>query len=730
MLKSTSKGKSKVNSKGREGKKSRRWFLKSSGIVLGSSVIGIYFGRDFLRRKATEFAGEFYSPSGVSEFRPDIWFEIMAENRIKLHSPKMEMGQGVFTGLAMMAAEELEVDLALIEVVPASTLLGLSDMLGTGGSSSTAALFIPLRETAATMREMLRIAAAKKWSVSLDSVSVRNGILTSGSNESTYYEVSQSQTEWEIPDAPKLKDSSSFKIIGTHRKRVDLEPKVMGEPIFGIDQSLPGMLYTTVLRSPFLGAKRGTTDIAAAKAFPGVLRILVIEEMMAVVAETRYAAEMGLRKLNAQWDIDTKWEQADIDTLMSEGTGTMVTIQKEGSIDALEENESLIEQEYRTPAAAHAQIEPNGTIAHVTEDHALIITGTQNPNYVLGEVADALDMDKDNVEIRPAHIGGGFGRRFFLSTSVDAAMISKEMNAPVQLFRTREEEFFNGYHRPPTRHRLSAVLSEDGNVEAINHLLVSGDMVLKALGSIATTVLGADTFSAGHGARFMYSFENRHARMRQEYMPYSTGIWRGVGMFANSFAVESFMDELALKAGRDPLQFRLDYLTEDKPRVRRMRKVLERLRDECDWAGSAQEGVGRGIACAEDRGTVVAAYIEVYRKSGDIKVKKILQVIDPGVSINPEGIRTQVEGASMMGLSATLYESLSVRDGSMSASNYHQYPMARLSDTPEDIRTVIVEGSERPYGVGEPPIAVISPAIANAMFDLTGDRKRSLPLLG
>ncbi len=727
-----SQSKESDNKPKKKRKFSRRKFFKRGGIILGTTIIGVYLGRNVIRRKLANFAGDIDLPLGIMNMKPDFWFEVQPDNTVLLKLAKMEMGQGIFTGAAMIAAEELGVSFEQINVQPATTSNGPTDLLGTGGSSSTAAMYIPLREVAATMREMLKTAAAKKWGIDVNQIDVKNGIISSGQNQMTYAEISQQTTDWEIPKTPKLKPESAFQFIGTERKRVDLAPKVMGDPIFGIDKALPDMLYATVLHCPYIGGTLKSVDTFEAEKHSGVVKVVKQENWLGVIAKSRYASIIGTRKLKAEWDIPKMWQQADIDEAIKPSNGvSFVKLQNDGDISVLDkEDEEVFTQSYHTPIGVHAQMEPNGTIADFKDDKVLIITGTQWVDNLQGAVAKAIGIKKKNVEIQPAFLGGGFGGRYFLSTAPTAALLSKEVGKPVHLLRTREEEFQNRYYRPPSHHEFRATIDSDNKISAIDHVFGSADMGIKAnAGAFALKMLGADFAAAGHGTRILYNIKNRHSKIVNCELPFPTGIWRGVGQFPNTFAIECFIDELAIKTKQDPIQFRIKHLTDDGDSlIVRARKVLEALAEKSGWKNPKPQGVGRGVALCEDRKSFAAAMIEVQKIDGNIKVTKVVQVVDPGKIINPDGVRMQVEGATMMGISACLYEATYIKDSQFTATNYHQYPMAMLSDSPE-IEVIMIEGSERPYGVGEPPIGPVAPAIANAVFDLTNERKRTLPLI-
>ncbi len=708
---------------------SRRKFLQRGAIVMGGTVVATYLSAAPLRRFIAGKAESMDLPAGLSTLKPDFWFEVLADNTILLKSPKIEMGQGILTGLAMMAAEELEVPLDQIKVEHASTTKGSTDDLGTGGSTSTLSLYKPLREVAATMREMLKTAAAKQWNVKVEDVTAQNGTLTSGKHTAKYAEIAASTKDWEVPKTPELKPKSAFKYIGTEQKRYDLKSKVMATAKYTIDSQLPDMLHALTLECPYFEGKIKTIDTSKAETSANVVKVVREGELVAVVAKTRYAADVAIQKIVVTWDVPKKWQQTDIEALITVGKTKPTSIQQVGDAAGLiESSKTVFKQEYRTPIATHAPMEVFGAVADVQKDKTTIIIGTQTPSAIQKQVAKELDIDKEQVDVQIPYLGGGFGRKTPKNYASVAAKLSKMLGKPVKIIPSREQEFQNSLYRPNTHHVLQAKIGDNGSIEAITHDQATPDVIVKTLfGQTALNALGADWVSAGHGAGILYHVPNKSANVWNVEVPYPAGIWRGVGMFPNTFAIESFMDELATQTKKDPIAMRIELLKGDDEVTDRMAKALETLQEKSGWKTPKAKGVGRGVAVCSDRKGIAAAAIEVTVVEGKIQVKKVTTVIDVGFAINPEGIRAQVEGAAMMGISAGLYEEIQIKDGQIPVTNYHQYPLAKLSDTP-DIQVVILENADEPYGVGEPPISPIAPAIANAVFDLTGKRLRNLPL--
>ena len=654
------------------------------------------------------------------------WFEITAENQIILHSPKVEMGQGAFTGLAQIAAEELEVNIDRIDIVHAVTVGRPVDPRSTGGSDSISALWNPLRELAAKMREMLRNNAAEIMSVSPSSLSLDNGVFSGNGNSLTYGEVVQQSTKWEEPKEVKLKDKKDFKIIGKAIPRVDLISKVMGEPIFGIDATMPDMLYGVVIRPPLIDTVYVSSDASKAQSMPGVVKIVAEKDFVAVVAKSRPEAEMAARAVKVNWKTNKVWEQEDILEMTKVGSGKDYCIQKEGSEV---KGEDILEAEYSTAAGAHAQMEPNGSVAYVEKDKAIVYISTQVPGITQKEVAETLDLKEEQIEIRPTYLGGGFGRRLHTPNAMQAALISRAVGKPVHVFYSRQDEFQSAEFRPPTHHTLKGTVDDNGMIESIEHNTSSADAAFGSpiMAGYLETLLGADVGAWGGGRMNYTKIPNIRVYSWRLQLPFSTTMWRAPGMLANTFVVESFIDELAHKAGKDPLEFRLAHLP-DEGKGKTLKNVLKAAAEKAGWGKSLPKGHGLGIACAGELGSMCAQVAEISIENNEIRVHKVTCAMDVGIAINPDGVRAQTEGAIIMGLSAAMYEKMELKGGKITPTIFGPYRMATLKDSPREIEVVILESGDRPTGVGEPPIAPIGAAIGNAVFAATGKRLRNMPL--
>ncbi len=712
-------------------KLSRRKFLIRAGTVGGIALGVTLVECGPLRRKLGQMANDGKLQSYKNHYAPDIWFEIAPDGTITLHSPKVEMGQGVFTALGQIAAEELETDWKNIRVVHAHSARGPVDPTVTGGSDSVANLYDVVRNLAAQMREMLKNNAAALLNVPASSLRADKGIITGGGKSISYGEVAAKSTHWEIPkDKPKLKEIADFKIIGQPLPRVDLVAKVKGEPLFGIDATMPGMLYGAVARPPFIGAVFKSAKTGKAETMPGVVKVVVAKEFVGVVAATRTQALDAKQALEINWEKPSKtWNQPDIEALIEVGKGVRNVIQIKGDSDKYLGGEGVLTGSFHTPIGAHAQMEPNGALVDAQEKKATIKMSTQVVQLTRGEVAKALSLSDDAVDVQPAYLGGGFGRRLHTPHAKEAAILSKAVGKPVHCFFERSEEFQNSYLRPPTAHLLKAKLGADGTIQALEHNTSSGDVAFGSalLPSFAPAVFGAD-FGAWRGGMIQYSaIPNVKTIFWRCLLPFATSWWRGLGLLANTFAIESFMDDLARAAKADPLEFRLKHIADDEAGVR-LKGVLKAAAEKAGWGKPLAPGRAHGIACCTDVHTPVAQVVEAGMVNGKIKVFKVTCAIDPGLIINPDGVRAQCEGAIHMGMSAALTEEILIVDGKVTPNKLGYYNILLLRDSPEV--EVVLLSTGPPRGVGEPPIGPIAAAIGNAVLALTGKRLSRIPLNG
>ncbi len=705
--------------------------------VTGSVVaLGVLVVLPLVRRRiGSMMAGSFSLRE--KQLNPLSWIQVLPDDRIRLLLPKAEMGQGTHTGLAQIVAEELEVPLDRVEVTHASTHQGENKYRGTFGSTSIATLYEPLRQAAATMREMLRAEASLRLGVPPEKLAARDGrfeIIGSSKSGISYGALVDKNTKWQVPKVPvALKSPDQFKVIGQPMPRVDGRAKVTGRAIFGQDARVEGMLYGAVVRPPTIEAVMLSAKPGKAPSMPGVVKVVIEDGFAGVVAKTRDQARAARDAVEVTWNKGRLWQQPDLEKLVTVGGPHAVTIQRKGDARSILAKDTTLRAEYRTNLVAHASLETQAALAVVGKSGVKVWTSTQFETLTASQVAKALGINVRQVEVIPTFLGGGFGRKAgsnnVSSAATEAARLSRAAGAPVHVGWDCSEEFRNGYVRPMTHHKLSAKLS-GGQIEAIEWQEASGNSILDLMPvrGLVGRVLGFDP-GATMGAWIYYNILNREVTVWRRRMPLATGQWRGLGLAPNIFPIESFMDEAAHAAGKDPLQFRLDNLSSDTD-GRRMAAVLNAAAERAGWGTTPPAGRGRGIACCFYHGTVVAeiAEISLDESTGHIRLHRVVAAIDCGRVINPDQVRSQVEGCVMMGASVALMEKLTVKDGRVVAGGFAEYPLFTMAETP-DIETIILNRPDiKPSGCGEPPIGPIAPAIGNAFFALTGRRLREIPM--
>ena len=707
---------------------SRRNFLIMLGVGAAGLYAGVKLGTPPLRLRLAEFLEESGGPPSDIEAPPDAWFEILLDNTVYLYLPKSEMGQGVHTGLAQIAAEELEIGLEQIEVLHAATDR-LADPVATSASTTISSLYVPLLEVAATLRELMRAEAARQLNAQPDDLNLENGVFslkTDLSQQRTYGQLFQSAGEWELPDSPpSLKPPSQYRTIGLPLPRLDLPTKITGQAVFGFDVRLPGMKYGAVARPETIEGQLSNANPGQATSQPGVVKVVAESDFAGVVAESREGAYRALGKMDLEWDAGRLWQQEEIEAMVIVGEGQGVVIQKEGDVNQALESGTVIEAEYRTPMAYHAYLEPLAAVADVRPEGVEVWASTQAANRLRGAVADAIRRDEGEVIVHPVYLGGGFGRKVDELAAVEAARLSQAAGHPVQVAMNRPEDFRSGFVRPPTHNILRASLDTNGNMLALEHQAASGEVAFPFLPSALGTVLGAD-FGSYRGAIMYYAVPNKQTTAWLVRLPVSTGWWRGLGLMANIYALESFIDEVAEAADLDPLEFRLRHLP-DNEMGQRISNALQTAAEQANWGSSLPAGHAHGLAMSYDVGTIMVEIAEVSVENNQIRVHKVSAVADPGLAINPDGVKAQTEGSITMGLSATLLEEVLIKDGVLQASNFNQYPLLRNADAP-DIDVLVINSRTTPSGMGEPPIGPVPAAVANAVFAATGQRLRRLPL--
>ena len=707
----------------------RRKFLKFTGVGIGLMIGGGYFTRHMWRRKLYDVAEKTILPF-MGDLSPTVWFQVTPKNEIILHSAKVEMGQGTFTSLAQLAAEELEVNVEKIKVVHADTDSGNVDGMSTGGSMSIAGLWLPMREMAATMREMLKNKAAEKLGVAVSNLSVTDGVVTGGGQSMTYGEIVEGVTDWEIPDVPPLKKRSDFKYVGKPVPRVDLHDKVIGAPIFGIDATMPDMLYGSVVRSKKVDTSMENFDSAAAEKMPGVIQVIREKDFIGVVAESFIEADNARRSIQFDHVSNRSWSREDIEELIKIPNGDKTVVQKEGeAVLDLEEDGEVLELEFKSPIGAHAQMEPNGALAYFDGEKATVKLSTQVVAITQSEVAKALGISAKNVNVIPTFLGGGFGRRLHTPNAIQAALMSKAVGKPVKCFFDRQQEFQNDTFRPPTHHIMRGKIGTNGKLLALEHNISSGDVLFNSalVPSIATSIIGADIGSIRGGSIMYKKIPNHRAVYYHNALPFATSFWRSLGLLANTFAIESFLDEMALKMGKNPVELRLEN-TPDDDAGQRLQAVIKVCAAKAGYSDEVVDGRAMGFAASVDAGSPCAQVAEVSIVNNRIKVHKVTCAFDCGVAVNPDQVRAQVEGCIIMGISASMFERMDLRDNKLSPINYGAYQMALMRHSPREIDVELIEGADHAGAVGEPPLGPIAAAIGNAVRRITGKRLTELPL--
>lgn len=711
---------------------SRRRFLIATGATGVGLLVVCTGGQIALDRFRANIGSSI--PELTSD--PNAWLRIEPDNRIRLLINKIEMGQGIATAAAQIVAEELSVAVDQIELVAGTTNEIPYDQFGTVGSQSVISLYPALRQAGATARQTLLELAAQRSGQPIERLVAANGRVTSTADASfdlSYGDLVQGRRiEREAKAAVSLKVPSSYTVIGQSVPRFDIPDKVTGAAVYGYDAQPEGMCHGRVVRPPVIGATLQSVDLTAARQEPGVIAVVHEDDFIGVVAETAIQAAVAFSKIQPQWKQPERLtQQVDVEALLVPDRDATVLREVGDAQRALSGAGNVISAEYRTGFATQAPIEPQVGVADVQADRATIWTSTQAPFSVRSQIAEITGLKDEQITVVPLLIGGGFGRKSVSDAAYEAARLSKAAGRPVRVAWSRTEEFSHGFMRPPTSTRFSAALDDSGQIAAWQQDFTSGFVLFSFFPSFLRLVFGSD-FGATRGAVGPYVLPNQRVTATIKDLPVKTGSWRGLGVGPNSFAVEQFIDELALAAGEDPLAFRLRYLPPDGPQgpATRMRRVLETAAQASGWGTQLPPDTGRGIACGMDAGTYVAevAEVRVDRQSGAVQVQRVWAAIDCGLAINPDTVAAQTEGGIMMGLSAALKEEITLNDGTWSAASFAEYPFFTMADAPEIAVTLIENRETAPGGMGEPPLMPAAAAVGNAIAAAVGARVRTMPM--
>ena len=660
---------------------------------------------------------------------------IGADDVVTLVMPRVEMGQGTYTALSMLIAEELEVDLAEVrlEHAPADDKLYAlpgSSVQVTGGSNSVRTAWLPMRQAGAAARLMLVSAAAQNWSVEASASRAEDGsvIHTPTGRRLRYGELAARAARLPVPAEIPLKDRTRFRKIGGDQKRLDGPEKVNGIARFGIDVQMPGLRVATVAASPVPGGRVKRVNAEAARQVRGVHQVVRLDDVVAVVADHMGAARKGLAAAQIQWDDGPAAHystQAMIDELARASQQDGATARKEGDVAAARATVGArtIEAVYQQPLLAQAPMEPMNCTVRLGADGCEIWLGTQVPTRAQAAAAQAAGLPVDKVQVHNHLLGGGFGRRLDADYVTQAVRIAREVKDPVKVVWTREEDMQHSTYRPYHYNRLSATLDAQGRPIAWHHRVTGSSIIARYAPAGFKNGLDTDAIRDAAGP---YEFPNLLVQyVRQDPPPgLLTGWWRGVGHMQNAIPVESFIDELARAAGQDAIAFRKPLLA----RHPRALKVLEVVAEKSGWGTPLPRGRGRGLAFTLSFRTYAAQVVEVsVDAEGNVKPERVITVVDCGQVVSPGTVEAQVQGGIVFGLSAVLFGNISIKDGRVEQSNFHDYRVLRMNEMPV-METHVIPSTEDPTGIGEISTVVITPAVLNAIHDATGRRIRRLPM--
>ncbi len=700
----------------------RRDFLVKSAAVSGGLAIGFHMPG--------------FAVAAEGNAAPEVthWIVIQPDDTVVVRIARSELGQGTFTGLTQLVAEELQCDWTKLRPEYADVNMHIKrnkifkDM-STGGSRGIRDSQEYVRQAGASAREMLIAAAAQEWGVPASECKAERSVITHPSGKrTTYGKVAAAASKMEVPKEPKLKDPKDWKLIGTSPARFDIPAKTTGKQVYAADVRLPGMLHASVVQVPVFGGKLKSYDESAVKDMIGVKKVVAGEDWVAVVANNWWRANQAVKALPVEWDVGENGNVSSESIMAFLRTGIDATevpvARKDGDVQAAFANAAkVVEAEYHSGYLNHATMEPQTATALYTDDKLEVWVGTQNGEATIAAAAETAGMPLDNVYVHKMHAGGGFGRRGpHQEYTKQAVKIAQSMpGTPVRLQWSREEDMKQGRYRPVSLVKVRGALDKDGNWTAWQVRQADQSIIV----TVRPTMIkdGVDPINTRCFADNPYkvaNFTNEYA-MRQTHVP--PGFWRAVAHTNNPFVRECFIDELAHAAGKDPYQFRRPFLEGKKDLA-----VLDAVAKAIGWEKPAPKGVHRGIAVVDSYGSFTAAAVELSVENGTvIDVKRVAVAIDPGHIVHPDAVKAQLEGGVIWGLSALMHEEITIKDGRVVQGNFNDYPVLQLMHTPK-IEAVLVPSGGFWGGVGEPPIGGVIPAMNNAIFAATGKRIRSMPL--
>jgi isoquinoline 1-oxidoreductase beta subunit len=703
---------------------SRRGFLQASAAAGGGLMLSVRL----------PFAGGGADAAGADPFVPNAFVRIDRDGQVVLTMPYVEMGQGTYTSIPMLIAEELEVELnqVLLEHAPPNEKLYANPLLGvqaTGNSNAVRGAWQPLRQAGATARAMLVSAAAKRWNVDPVSCRVQSGeVLHAPTGRRIKYgELAADAARMPVPQGVALKQPRDFRLIGTPAKRLDTPGKVNGSAVYGIDVRLPGMKFATLAQSPVFGGRVKSVDDTAAKAVKGVRQIVRLDDAVAVVADHMGAAKKGLAALAIEWDDGphAKLNTSDIAAELEKATlGSGAVAQNIGDVGrAMAGAATKVEATYQVPFLAHATMEPMNCTVHVRNDACEVWVGNQAIARAQAAAAKAADVPLDKVVLHNHLIGGGFGRRLEADGVARAVEIGKHVDGPVKVVWTREEDIQHDMYRPYWFDRLFAGLDAKGMPIAWNNRFAGSSVIARWLPPGFKNSLDPDTTEGA--IDLVYDLPNMHVEyVRVEPPGIPTAFWRSVGPSHNVFVTESFMDELAAAAKHDPVAYRRALL-DKSPRAK---AVLDLAAEKSGWGQPLPARVGRGVALQFVFASYMAFVAEVeVARNGAVRVRRVVCAVDCGTVVNPNTVQAQIQSGVIFGITAALYGEITLGNGRVQQSNFDTYQMLRMNEAPA-IEVHIIQSSEPPGGMGECGTSLIVPAVANAIFAATGKRLRKMPV--
>lgn len=706
---------------------SRRNFLKTGGLLGGGLVLSF-----FIPAGAKRFVPDADPLSNA--FQPNAYLSILPDNTVHVLLAHVEMGQGIWTTLPMLIAEELDCDWSKVTAAHAPpgkpylhTAFGLQI---TGGSSTTYSEFDRYRNAGATARAMLLEAGAKKMGVTVAACRTENGYVIAGDKRLSYGALAGAAAALPVPQKVQLKDKASWKLIGKEKNRLDSKAKADGSAIFGLDVHLPGMLIAVVAHGPVFGATVRSFDAGAAKAVKGVRQVVQIPGGVAVIGDHFWAARQGRDLLKIEWNLGAG-EAIDSTALWEDyrrlaNTRGLVAEQAGDAAKALAGKAGAIQAEYTFPYLAHAPMEPLNCTVKITDNGCEIWTGTQLPANDQQAVARLLGLQPEQVKMNTTFLGGAFGRRASPTADfiLEAVEIARASGKLIKMVWTREEDMRSGYYRPAFLHQVKAALNENGLPVAWQHKIV-GQSIMNQFSLFGAPDKSKPDESSVEGIKdsaYLKDVPDRLIELQSPELAVPVLWWRSVGNTHTAYVMETMIDELAFAAGKDPVAYRRTIL-----KSKRHLAALNLAAEKAGWGSTLPAGHYHGIAVHESFRSYVAQVAEISIHNGQLRVHKVTCAIDCGLAVNPDGVKSQMEGCVIFGLTAFLYGEISLEKGRVKQGNFHDYKMVRMNEAPA-IEVHIVDSNEQMGGAGEPGVPPVAPAIANAIFAATGKRVRQLPL--